>query len=68
MKPRTLRKGQRIRIPWGLDEVDATVLDIVVRNGERGVILLIELKGDAGVPDELLKWQFPEATLLAATG
>ena len=68
MARRALRKGPRIRIPWGLDSVDATVLDIVVRNGERTVVLKIELKGDTGVPDETLEWPFPEAMVLAATG
>ncbi len=68
MSKTTLRPGQRIRIPWGLDTVDAIVQDIVVRDDTRYVLLLIELKGDPGVPDETLEWQFPEESLLAATG
>lgn len=66
MTAKTLRPGQRIEIPWGLDKVEAVVADIVVKDGRRHVLLLIELKGDPGVPDETLKWQFPEEALLAA--
>lgn len=66
MTQRAFRPGQRIRIPWGLDEVEAIVADVVVRDDTRHVVLLIELKGDPGVPDETLEWQFPEESLLAA--
>lgn len=64
---KTLRPGQRIRLPWGLDTVDAVVQDIVVRDDTRYVLLLIELKGDPGVPDETLEWQFPEDAVFAGT-
>ncbi len=66
MRQKKLRPGQRIRIPWGLDEVEAVVADVIVRDHTRHVLLLIELKGDLGVPDETLEWQFPEESLLAA--
>ena len=65
---RTLRPGQKIKIPWGLDRVDAVVSDIILRDNRRYVLLLIELKGDPGVLDETIEWQFPEESLLAATG
>ena len=65
MPPATLRPGRRIRIPWGLDEVEAMVSDVVVQHGRRYVVLLIELKGDPRIPDETLEWTFPEESLLA---
>lgn len=68
MTRKALRPGQRIRIPWGLDEVDAVITGVVERDDTRHILLVIELKGDPGVPDETLEWQFPEESLLAAAG
>ncbi len=65
---RTLRRGEKIRLPWGLDMVDATVRDIVVRDGVRYVVLRIELKGDPDIPDEILEWPFSEASVLEVVG
>lgn len=65
---KALRPGQKIKIPWGLDRVNAVVRDIIIRDNRRYVLLLIELRGDPGIPDEIIEWQFPEESLLAAMG
>lgn len=60
------RVGDRVLVPWGFDEVEATVLDVHGPAGQPHLLLRVAVEGSQGEPLEELTVSFPASSVRPA--
>jgi hypothetical protein len=58
-----LKRGDRVTVPWGLDNVEGIVIDIYGPPGERHVLVRVPVMGSTGETLEVSEVSYPERAL-----
>ncbi len=64
---KTLKPGDKVAVPWGLDEIVATVIEIYGPSARRSALVRVPTHGPSGETLAESDTSFPEHALRAVT-